>query len=78
MSVSENPGSPETDATITVKPSTTERIGTMVGWYKLLEQIGEGGVRQRLGRRAARAGQTPRGRRKSGWIFLAFGRTECI
>jgi serine/threonine protein kinase len=26
-----------------VKPSTTEHIGTMVGRYKLLEQIGEGG-----------------------------------
>ena len=49
MSLSENPGPPETDATITVKPSstvkpsTTEHIGTMVGRYKLLEQIGEGG-----------------------------------
>ncbi|MDO8632131.1 MAG: hypothetical protein Q7R41_16730 [Phycisphaerales bacterium] len=26
-----------------MKPSTTEHIGTMVGRYKLLEQIGEGG-----------------------------------
>ena len=43
MSVPENPGPRGTDATITVKPSTTEHIGTMVGRYKLLEQIGEGG-----------------------------------
>jgi serine/threonine protein kinase len=43
LSVPENPGPRGTDATITVKPSTTEHIGTMVGRYKLLEQIGEGG-----------------------------------
>jgi len=43
MSLSENSDLPEPDATITVKPSTTEHIGTMVGRYKLLEQIGEGG-----------------------------------
>ncbi len=43
MSLSENHDPRGTDATVTVKPSTTEHIGTMVGRYKLLEQIGEGG-----------------------------------
>ena len=43
LNLSENPGPPGTDATIALKPSTTEHIGTMVGRYKLLEQIGEGG-----------------------------------
>ena len=43
MSLSENHDSAGNDATVTVKPSTTEHIGTMVGRYKLLEQIGEGG-----------------------------------
>ncbi len=43
MSRSENHDPRRNDATITVKPSANEHIGTMVGRYKLLEQIGEGG-----------------------------------
>ncbi len=43
VNIPENHDPRRTDATITVKPSTTEHIGTMVGRYKLLEQIGEGG-----------------------------------
>jgi serine/threonine protein kinase/tetratricopeptide (TPR) repeat protein len=43
VSFSENNDPRATDATVTGQSSTTEHIGALIGRYKLLEQIGEGG-----------------------------------